>query len=118
RIIPILYYQDVAAAAEWLVRVFGMRPRNISNTADYHELALGDSVVILQRLETPDSGGGAVSHSLYAYVDNLDQHFARAQAGGARIVSEIQRHGDRSYTAADLAGHPWTFAQARPTQRR
>jgi hypothetical protein len=26
-------------------------------------------------------------------------------------------YGDRSYVAEDLAGHEWTFAQARPAQQ-
>jgi uncharacterized glyoxalase superfamily protein PhnB len=51
----------------------------------------------------------------WAYVDDLDAHFAHAKAGGAEIVSEIQQHGYRAYTAEDLEGHRWTFVQARPT---
>jgi uncharacterized glyoxalase superfamily protein PhnB len=42
-------------------------------------------------------------------------HFAHAKAAGAKIVSEIQQHGYRAYTAEDLEGRRWTFAQARPT---
>jgi uncharacterized glyoxalase superfamily protein PhnB len=55
---------------------------------------------------------------VYAYVDNLDEHFARARDGGAVIIREIALHGDRSYVAEDIEGHRWTFAQSRPTQRR
>jgi uncharacterized glyoxalase superfamily protein PhnB len=50
------------------------------------------------------------------FVDDLDAHFARAQAGGAKIVSGIRQTGFRAYTAEDLEGHRWTFAQARPRQ--
>jgi uncharacterized glyoxalase superfamily protein PhnB len=42
-------------------------------------------------------------------------HFAHAKAAGAKVVSEIQQHGYRAYTAEDLEGRRWTFAQARPT---
>ena len=41
--------------------------------------------------------------------------FARAESEGATIVQGIHSHGYRAYTAADLEGHHWTFAQARPT---
>lgn len=51
----------------------------------------------------------------WAYVDDLDAHFAHAKAAGAAIVSEIQQQGYRAYTAEDLEGHRWTFAQAPPT---
>ena len=49
------------------------------------------------------------------YVDDLDAHFAQAQAGGAKILTEIHHYGYTSYEAEDLEGHHWTFAQARPT---
>ncbi len=42
-------------------------------------------------------------------------HFAQAQAGGAKILTEIHHYGYTSYEAEDLEGHHWTFAQARPT---
>jgi uncharacterized glyoxalase superfamily protein PhnB len=51
----------------------------------------------------------------WAYVDDLDAHFARARAAGATIVSEIEQRGYRAYTAEDPEGRRWTFAQARPT---
>jgi uncharacterized glyoxalase superfamily protein PhnB len=51
------------------------------------------------------------------YVDDLDTHLARAEAGGAKIVHGIRETGFRAYTAEDLEGHRWTFAQARPRQR-
>jgi hypothetical protein len=49
------------------------------------------------------------------YVDDLDAHFARAQAGGATIVSGIRQTGFRAYAAEDLEGHRWVFAQAART---
>jgi hypothetical protein len=30
-------------------------------------------------------------------------------------VSPVRGHGYRAYEAADIEGHRWTFAQARPT---
>jgi uncharacterized glyoxalase superfamily protein PhnB len=118
RVSPVLHYSDVSAASEWLVRVFGLRARHRMNTADFGELALGDSVVMLRGRQRPPAPSQAeVTHSVYCYVDDLDDHFARARAGGAVIVEGIKRHGDRLYVADDLEGHRWTFAQARPTQR-
>jgi uncharacterized glyoxalase superfamily protein PhnB len=56
------------------------------------------------------------THETWVYVDDLDAHIARTQAGGAKIVSGIRQTGFRAYTAEDLEGHRWTFAQARPRQ--
>lgn len=111
RMCPILHYNDARAAAEWLVRVFGLRARH----RDLGALMLGDSVVILRQRAsgtTPPS-----THAMYAYVDDIERHFAQARAGGATISTGVHKHGDRFYVAEDLEGHQWTFAQARPTQR-
>jgi uncharacterized glyoxalase superfamily protein PhnB len=60
---------------------------------------------------------GAVTHMPWIYVDDLDAHFAHAEAERATIVSGIHKHGYRAYVAEDLEGRRWTFAQARPTMR-
>jgi uncharacterized glyoxalase superfamily protein PhnB len=118
RISPVLYYKDVKAAVEWLIRAFGLRSRHRGRMSDFGELALGDSVIILWSLEGAGSEKpGCVTHSVYCYVDDLEGHFARAKGGGAVIIDQIKGHGDRVYVAEDLEGHRWTFAQARPTQR-
>jgi uncharacterized glyoxalase superfamily protein PhnB len=113
RICPVLHYADVPAAAQWLHRAFGLRPRRRMQNA----VTLGNSVVMLSQRQGPSTAADATSHSIYVYVDNLEEHFAAAQAAGATILEPIRKHGDRRYIAADLEGHRWTFAQSRPTQR-
>jgi uncharacterized glyoxalase superfamily protein PhnB len=121
RLSVLLRYDDVAKAAAFLVDAFGFEPRGSLPGPDrwggYGELAVGDSMVMLMADE-----GGADSdrrdHELYVYVDDVDAHLARARGHGAVIVQEPVTHGDRSYKATDPEGHRWTFAQARPTQRR
>lgn len=115
RLNPVLHYRNVAEAREWLVRVFGFQLRNQRGYGDYDEVALGDSVLMLEKSGENVTGNGG--HSLYAYVDDLPAHLEQARAGGAKIIEEIKRYGDRHYIAEDLDGHRWTFAQARPTQR-
>jgi uncharacterized glyoxalase superfamily protein PhnB len=48
------------------------------------------------------------------FVADLDAHLARAIAAGATIVTPIHQHGYRAYTALDVEGYRWTFAQAPP----
>lgn len=52
--------------------------------------------------------------------DELDAHCARARAAGATIVREPndEFYGDRVYSARDLEGHVWTFAQTVRTVSR
>ncbi len=46
-------------------------------------------------------------------VDDANAHCARARAHGATILMEPTdfEYGERQYTAADLAGHQWTFSE-------
>ena len=48
-----------------------------------------------------------------ALDSGIDEHCARARAAGAVILKEpeMQFYGDRTYRAADLEGHIWTFGQ-------
>jgi uncharacterized glyoxalase superfamily protein PhnB len=119
---PYLYYRDVAAAIRWLEGAFGMRTRltmpGAGGTVMHAELELGDGLVMLG--PASDAQGSrspselpAVNQSLYVYVQDVDAHFARARAAGAKILSEpIEMFwGDRFYAAADCEGHRWSFAQ-------
>ena len=112
-----LYYEDPAGAGRWLARVFQLGSWSgipaEGEQPDWIELHHGNVAVLLFEGEPVE--GGPVTHMPWAYVDDLDAHFAHAKAGGAEIVSEIQQHGYRAYTAEDLEGHRWTFVQARPT---
>lgn len=46
-------------------------------------------------------------------VDEIDLHFERALASGAKVISAPADHpyGERQYTVEDFAGHVWTFSQ-------
>ena len=114
-----LYYEDPAAAARWLHTVFGLeswdRIPAEGEQPDWLELHVGRRAILLFKLEGQGSGERPLDHGIWVYVDDLDAHFARGSAYGAKIVSEIHQHGYRCYEADDLEGHRWTFAQARPT---
>ena len=114
-----LYYEDPAVAARWLARVFQLGSWSgipaEGEDASWIELHHGNVAVLLFRLEGQRAQAEPVTHMPWAYVDDLDAHFAHAKAAGATIVSEIQQHGYRAYAADDLEGHRWTFVQARST---
>lgn len=120
RITPYLYYADVAAALAWLAQAFGLRERmrmeESGGRIAHAEMELADGVVMLgcpgSDYRNPRSLGPA-THSLYVYVDDVDDHFQRAQAAGAKILEEPadQFYGDRRYGAEDPEGHHWFFAK-------
>jgi len=114
-----LYYEDPAAAARWLRDVFQLTSWDTLPTEGEHpswiELHVGNAAVLLFKRTHPRPV--AADHNIWVYVDDLDAHFTHSQSHGAKIRSEINHHGYRSYEAEDPEGPPWTFLQSRPTMR-
>lgn len=123
RITPHLFYDDVAAALDWLVKAFGFEIRlrmTDDNGAVVHgEVELKESLVMLglaaevDAWESPRTLGGRVSSRLYVFVDDVNAHYERALSAGAKIIREPadQFWGDRVYECIDPEGHRWKFAQ-------
>jgi len=123
RITPHLFYDDVAAAIDWLVKAFGfeirLRMTDKAGVVVHGEVELKDSLVMLglaaevEAWESPRTLGGRVSQRLYVFVDDVDAHYERALSAGAEIIREPadQYWGDRVYESIDPEGHRWKFAQ-------
>ena len=122
---PALTYRDPAAAVAWLERAFGFEVTMAIVAPDgdptmcHYELACeGRGRVMVggewnESTRSPASLGGVGTQGVHVSLPGgLDEHCARARAAGAVIVAEPsdQFYGDRTYRAADLEGHVWTFA--------
>lgn len=112
-------YAKPATAARWLQTAFGLEATLRLPTDDaedgWIEFRVGHCSLIVLRLADDLPDHLPATHVPWVFVDDLDAHFAQAEANGATIVEPIHQHGYRGYTVADLEGHHWTFAQARPT---
>jgi len=120
RRITLLVYVDIAAAQEWLVRVFGLTPgrleRNEHGTVTHGELHAGDGVIWMHQ-EEPTAGlasprsVGAATANVAVLVDDVDAHHHHALSEGAQVVYEPvdQPYGYRVYSAHDLEEHLWSF---------
>jgi uncharacterized glyoxalase superfamily protein PhnB len=118
-VIPVLIYEDIEAAHDYLVQVFGFTSGGVERTPDgivvHGEVRLGEARIWLHRvtddLASPRTltklNGGLVVH-----VGEVDTHFTRARDAGADIEREPadQPYGQREYGARDLEGHHWWFA--------
>jgi uncharacterized glyoxalase superfamily protein PhnB len=116
-----VYYAKPAAAARWLASAFGFGSPDPLPAAEHEhqwiEFRAGNcSVMLFQREDEPLPEDLPPEHEVWVYVDDLDAHFASAQAAGAKIVRGIHQSGFRAYSAEDPEGRRWTFAQARPGQ--
>jgi len=122
---PSLCYEDAPAAIEWLGRAFGFARRMVvpgpGGMVMHSELSLGNAVIMVgsprpERDVVPPRRHQGTSHGLCVRVDELDAHYARAKAAGARITRELQteEYGARGYMAQDPEGHSWYFGDYRP----
>jgi len=133
RIVPMIAYEDTAAAIDWLTSAFGFTEHGRryvmeDGTIGHAELELGGEIVMLatpdREYESPkrhrDTCEAArrwldnpwVVDGVLVLVDDLGAHHARAVAGGANVIRPPEEGpAGQLYTAEDLEGHRWMFQQ-------
>lgn len=124
-VMPVLVYDDIGEACEWLCRVFGFRERW---RAGNHraQLEIDGGAVILGEARTaprgePEAGmtfapepPERISHAVMVRVSDVETHFEQARDCGAEILQAPKDfpYGERQYNAVDLGGHHWTFSES------
>jgi len=119
-VVPILVYEDVAKAIDWLCKSFGFTERlRVAGPGDsvvHAQLVIAEGAVMLGRQggEFRPPRPNEVSQYVSVDVENVDEHFEQAQKCGARILKSPtdMPFGERQYTAEDPWGHRWTFSQS------
>jgi uncharacterized glyoxalase superfamily protein PhnB len=132
RISAAVFYDDPAAAINWLCDAFGFEVRlkveGEEGRIEHSELVYGEGLIMVggaggdgpgqERMLSPRSVQGGNTQNLCVVVDDVDSHCARARAAGARIFREPETtdYGeeywtDRTYGAMDPEGHQWFFLQ-------
>lgn len=133
RAIPMVSYEDVAAAIGWLTEAFGFvesgqRFDDGRGHVTHAELSLDGATVFLgwpgpdyrsPRRHAEDCAQAArwlatpwVVDGVQVEVSDVDAHYERARAAGAEILREPEEQPfGRLYSAADPEGHRWMFMQ-------
>jgi uncharacterized glyoxalase superfamily protein PhnB len=118
-VIPVLVYEDIQAAHDHLVEVFGFTSGGVDHLPDgtvvHAEVRLGDGRIWLHRVAGDLASPRTLTQhnaGLVVHVEDVDAHFERARNAGATIdrAPEDQPYGQREYGAVDLEGHHWWFA--------
>jgi uncharacterized glyoxalase superfamily protein PhnB len=137
RIVPMIAYEDAAAAIDWLTEAFGFQEREgqrytaEDGTVGHTELELGEEVVMLatpnreyqspkRHRETCDAARRWLDNpwlidGVFVQVEDVDGHHARATAAGANVIRPLENVEFASmslYTAEDIEGHRWMFGQS------
>jgi uncharacterized glyoxalase superfamily protein PhnB len=107
-IIPVLGYENVPKAVEWLCRVFGFVER-LRIGEHRAQLIFGNGAIVVAGRHSDVHS----TDSIMMRAENIDSHCEHARQNGARILypPDDYAYGERQYTAEDLDGHIWTFSQ-------
>lgn len=119
-VVPILVYQDVGKAIDWLCGTFGFKERLRAAGPDgsitHAQLDIAEGAVMLGRegAEFRPPRPNETSQYVHVHVEDVDEHFEHARRCGARILQAPadKPFGERQYTVEDLGGHRWTFSQS------
>lgn len=131
-VIPMIAYENGPEAMDWLARAFGFRERTRILSKDgrlsHGEMEAGDGLIMLatpsphyhgpkkHRAESEAARVWSevpyIIDGVLVYVDEVDQHLARAKAAGATILSPLESTPDgKRYRAEDIEGHRWMFME-------
>jgi PhnB protein len=105
RVVPVLVYDDVRGAVEWLSRVFGFTVR--VHIPPFHrvQLCYGDFAVIAAERGAHGPAG------VLLRVDDVDAVCERAGADAVVDEPHDWEYGERQAAIQDPGGHRWTISQ-------
>jgi uncharacterized glyoxalase superfamily protein PhnB len=116
-ILPHVMYKNLSEAIAWLGATFGfIEHYRYGNPVSGAQVRLGEAFVMVRTA----NGGyrnpaelGFGTQSLTIFFEDVEAHFARTRAAGAKIIEElhITEYGELQYGVEDPEGHHWLFSQ-------
>jgi predicted enzyme related to lactoylglutathione lyase len=119
-VLPHVVYQSVEDAIVWLSTCFGFvehyhygEPGGPISGAQMH---LENAWIMIRKARDGSSSPsqiGCETQSLTVFAEDVDGHYQRTKASGAKIVEELHEtpYGERQYGVVDLDGHHWLFSR-------
>src|SRR5260370_19183130 len=115
--------QDVNEAVAWLSKTCGFieqyRYGDPAEPLSGAQMHLGDAWIMLHRARagsTTPAQLGSGTQSLTVFVEDVESHFQRTKAAGAKILEDPHEtvYGEFQYAAEDLDGHHCLFSRHPP----
>jgi uncharacterized glyoxalase superfamily protein PhnB len=118
-VVPVLVYENVETAIEWLCETFGFRQRlrvaGRDGRISHAQLDVAEGAITLGRAGGPfrPPHTDDVDQYVLVHVADVDAHFLRSKRLNVKILTRPtdMPFGERMYSAVDFAGHRWTFSQ-------
>lgn len=116
-ILPHVIYRDLPAAIDWLTRTFGfIEHYRYGDPVSGAQMHLGDAWVMVNQTKAGFSTPAQLGYGtqmLTIFVEDVEAHFERTKAAGARIVEALNEtvYGEFQYGVEDLDGHRWLFSR-------
>jgi uncharacterized glyoxalase superfamily protein PhnB len=116
-LLPHVEYSNLALAIEWLGKAFGFREHyRYGEPLSGAQVRLGKAWIMLHQAREGSASPAQLGYgtqSLTVFVEDVEAHFGRAKAVGAKILEEPHEtvYGEFQYAAEDLDGHHWLFSR-------
>jgi uncharacterized glyoxalase superfamily protein PhnB len=116
-VLPHVSYQNLGEAIAWLTRVFGFEEYyRYGGGPRGGQMWAGKTAIQVNQARDGEKSPrqlGYGTQSLTIIVEDVDAHYARAKAAGAKILEEPHEteYGEYQYAAEDLDGHRWLFSR-------
>jgi uncharacterized glyoxalase superfamily protein PhnB len=116
-VLPHVVYQDLDEAIVWLNRAFGFCEHyRYGEPISGAQMRLGNAWIMVRKAREGQESPARLGYgtqSLTVFVEDVDRHFQRAKAAGAKIVEEPHEteYGEYQFAAEDLDGHHWLFSR-------
>jgi len=119
-VVPILVYEDVEKAIDWLCNTFGfterLRAAGPGGSVSHAQFTFAEGAIMIGRPggEFRPPRPNEVSQYVVVHVEDVNAHFEHARQCGAQILKPPtdMPFGERQYTVVDPWGHRWTFSQS------
>ena len=116
-LLPHVEYKGLAEAIEWLGKAFGFREHyRYGQPLSGAQVHLSNAWIMVKQEEAGRASPAQLGYgtqSLTVFVEDVEAHFLRAKAAGAKILEEPHEtvYGEFQYAAEDLDGHHWLFSR-------
>ncbi len=116
-VLPHVVYQNLPEAIAWLNRAFGFEEYyRYGDPPAGGQLRAAKAVIQVRQARDAQKSPaqlGFGTQSLTIFLDDVDAHYARAKAAGAKILEHPHEteYGEYQYAAEDLDGHHWLFSR-------